>query len=238
MCIYCGTSKYRLIYEKHYGKIPKDETGRTYDIHHIDGNHSNNDPENLKAVTLQEHYTIHHSQGDWAAALLIARNIGISPEERSNLARIQQTERVKNGTHHLLGGEIQRRLVAEGKHHLLGGEIQRTYQNSKIITEADRKRMSEHSHKVNQERLAAGTHIFSGDRNPAKIKVVCPYCLMVGGKHIMSRYHFDNCKFKDPTYTIEIKVPRQKQVRCKHCGKLTSVTNNIRWHGDNCKSKV
>lgn len=237
MCIYCGTTKYRKIYEKHYGKIPRDEAGRTYDIHHIDGNHNNNDLKNLKAVTLQEHYDIHHSRGDWAAALLIARTIGIPPEERSNLARIQQNERVKNGTHHLLGGTIQRRLVEEGKHHLLGGEIQRKYLATRTITEDERLRMSEHSRKLNQKLLADGTHIFLGNNNPAKIKVVCPYCLRKGGKTVMARCHFDNCKFKDPNYSIEIKIPRQKQVECKHCGKLTSATNNIRWHGDNCKFK-
>ena len=44
MCIYCGTDKYRKIYEQHHGPIPIDESGRTYDIHHIDGNHFNNDP--------------------------------------------------------------------------------------------------------------------------------------------------------------------------------------------------
>jgi len=42
MCIYCGTTKYRKIYEQHNGPIPKG-----MDIHHIDGNHANNDPNNL-----------------------------------------------------------------------------------------------------------------------------------------------------------------------------------------------
>lgn len=32
---------YRRIYEQHYGPIPKDEQGRSYEIHHIDGNHNN-----------------------------------------------------------------------------------------------------------------------------------------------------------------------------------------------------
>ena len=64
MCIYCGTNKYRKIYEHHHGLIPKEENGRTYEIHHIDGNHSNNNPSNLTAVTLQDHYDIHYSQQD------------------------------------------------------------------------------------------------------------------------------------------------------------------------------
>ena len=67
MCIYCATDNYRKIYETHYGPIPIDEEGRTFDIHHIDGNHSNNSPQNLKAVTIKEHYDIHYLQEDWSA---------------------------------------------------------------------------------------------------------------------------------------------------------------------------
>ena len=28
---------YRKIYEAHYGPIPKDSDGKTYEIHHLDG---------------------------------------------------------------------------------------------------------------------------------------------------------------------------------------------------------
>ena len=79
MCIYCGTEKYREIYKNHYGPIPIDTTGRRYDIHHIDNNHSNNNPKNLKAVSLQEHYDIHYGQGDFVACWLIVRKLKISP---------------------------------------------------------------------------------------------------------------------------------------------------------------
>ena len=41
---------YRKIYEENFGPIPKEPNGRSYEIHHIDGNHSNNDPSNLIAV--------------------------------------------------------------------------------------------------------------------------------------------------------------------------------------------
>lgn len=53
MCIYCKTDDYRKIYENHSGSIPKG-----YEIHHIDGNHSNNIPSNLMAVTAEEHYNL------------------------------------------------------------------------------------------------------------------------------------------------------------------------------------
>lgn len=79
---------HRKIYEEFYGvKIPK-----YMEIHHIDGNHNNNDINNLKLVTWQEHYDIHYSQGDWAACLLISGRHSISPEERSRLASLAATK--------------------------------------------------------------------------------------------------------------------------------------------------
>jgi hypothetical protein len=100
MCKYCGTDKHRKIYENHIGSIPKDENNRTYDIHHIDGNHSNNDINNLIAVTIQEHFDIHKTQGNYGACLALAKRMKLTPEERSEMARKQQLERSKNGTHH------------------------------------------------------------------------------------------------------------------------------------------
>lgn len=89
MCIYCGTAKYRKIYENHFGPIPKDETGRSYEIHHIDGDRDNNHIDNLKCVSIQEHYDIHYSQKDYAAALKIASKMKYSHEELSRLASLQ-----------------------------------------------------------------------------------------------------------------------------------------------------
>jgi len=88
-------SNYRKIYEQHYGPIPKDQTGRTYEIHHIDGNHNNDSPENLRAVSIQEHYDIHYTQKDYAACLRIASKINLSPKEISELARKNALRRVE-----------------------------------------------------------------------------------------------------------------------------------------------
>jgi len=49
---------YRKVYESYYGAIPKDSNGRSYEIHHVDGNHDNNNISNLKLVTIEEHYNI------------------------------------------------------------------------------------------------------------------------------------------------------------------------------------
>jgi hypothetical protein len=99
VCIYCGTTKHRKIYENHFGQIPKESNGRTYEIHHIDGNHSNNNPLNLTAVTLQEHYDIHYAREDYRACYLMALRMAVSVEELSELARKNSLKQVKNGKH-------------------------------------------------------------------------------------------------------------------------------------------
>jgi len=87
------TKKHRKIYEQYHGiKIPEG-----MEIHHIDGIHTNNDINNLKLVTWQEHYDIHYSQGDWAACLLISGRHAIPPEERSKLASLAATKANKEG---------------------------------------------------------------------------------------------------------------------------------------------
>ena len=80
---------YRKIYESYYGKIPLDNKGRTYDIHHIDGNNQNNSPENLKALSIEDHYAVHYKQKDWGACWLIAtQRLYKSKEELSELAEV------------------------------------------------------------------------------------------------------------------------------------------------------
>ncbi len=94
---------YRDVYERHHGKIPIDENGRTYDIHHIDGDRTNNSIENLVALSIHEHYMIHYNQQDWGACLLISRDMVMSSEERSILSTKNNNQRVLNGTHNWVG---------------------------------------------------------------------------------------------------------------------------------------
>lgn len=84
---------HRKIYEDHYSmKIPK-----FMDIHHIDGDHSNNDISNLKMVTIREHYDLHFSQGDYGAAYMVSLRLKLSDEERSKVASLAATQANKEG---------------------------------------------------------------------------------------------------------------------------------------------
>jgi len=74
-------SNYRKIWEEMYGPIPIDEAGRTYDIHHRDGNRSNNSIENLQCLSIEEHYTLHLNQKDYFAAKLVGYRAGKQPSD-------------------------------------------------------------------------------------------------------------------------------------------------------------
>jgi hypothetical protein len=130
---------YRKIYEQHFGPIPKDEDGRTYEIHHIDGDDSNNDPNNLVALTIKEHYEVHKSQGDWAACLAMAHRMKVSPAEKSELARLNRQRqeaspdyinpwRTRND-----GTSVQQDLVSSGKHHFLKRSDGTSFTSDRVV---------------------------------------------------------------------------------------------------------
>jgi len=200
---------YRKIYEQHHGPIPVDKDGRNYEIHHIDGNPSNNDPSNLIALTIQKHFDTHFEQGDWWACMRIAQKMKFSPKQISEYSKQCQLDRIQAGTHNFLGGDIprksQRKRVAEGTHqwlgesnpvyqqladgthNFLGGEIQRKH---------NRRRVSDGTHHLLSgaiqrtaayQALAAGTH-------PSQVIRTCTVCGKVGKGTAMKRWHFDNCK--------------------------------------------
>jgi len=72
---------YRRLWENKFGKIPIDKTGRTYEIHHIDGNNKNNEIDNLQCVTINEHYDVHFKQSDYQACMIISTRMDETPAE-------------------------------------------------------------------------------------------------------------------------------------------------------------
>lgn len=207
------SSKYRRIYEKHFGSIPVDENGRTYDIHHIDGNRHNNDPSNLKAVSILEHYQIHLDQGDYASCLKILSRINMDKEVISDLARKANIRRVEEGTHNWVGDgsyqrDIQLKKIQEGRHHFVGktNPMYRLLENgthpfmgeagSRMAKLQQQRRVAEGIHHLlggeiqrrsHKKRLEEGTH------HMTKIHT-CPHCGKDGKTAVMFRYHFDKCK--------------------------------------------
>lgn len=88
---------YRKIFKETFGDIPKDKNGRSYEIHHKDGNRNNNNIDNLMCVSIEDHYNIHYKQKDYKACLIIASRMKISPHDLSFLAKQQKvSENTKN----------------------------------------------------------------------------------------------------------------------------------------------
>ncbi len=245
MCIYCGTSNYRKIYENHTGAIPIDNDGRTYEIHHIDGNHSNNEPSNLKAVTIQEHYDIHYSQGDYGACwFILSQRLSLPPEEKSEIARLNALRRVANGTHPFLDSNLstqtQLNRVAAGTHHFLDGNISRKTSARRIADRSHHLLGGKIQRMANQQRVANGSHHFLGERNPVHKKIENGTHHFLGGeisrKITKQRIETGTHNFLGP---VDDSHPTQFKWSCPHCGKSgkgKSLFN--RWHGDRCKKKT
>jgi hypothetical protein len=81
------SNKHRTIWIKNKGPIPKDSNGRSYEIHHIDGNRENNELSNLICVSIQEHYNIHYNQNDFGACVMIAKRMNMSSEYISGIQK-------------------------------------------------------------------------------------------------------------------------------------------------------
>jgi len=218
MSIYSHISRrkinYRKIWEHYYGPIPKDDTGRSYQIHHIDGNKNNNNIENLMCLSIEDHYHLHLDQKDYAAARLLAIQLGRSPEEISELSRQTITKtnqrRIEAGEHQWQGPENNKRrnakMIADGTHPWLGPEN-------------------------NRRRIQNGTHPFSKSEIQSRIArnaVAKGTNVLVGGK-IQSRTQ--RRLLEEGRHSSQIKMT------CEHCSKVTSRLNYQRWHGDRCRSK-
>ena len=113
-----GDNIHRKIYEEHYGPIPFDENGKTYEIHHVDFDHNNNDLSNLVAITCKEHARIHAEQ-----KLKTIKSFGF----KSEVVKAWRAKEVAKGIHQFqlpenrakadkLTSERMKRLAAEGKH--------------------------------------------------------------------------------------------------------------------------
>lgn len=206
---------YQRLWIKYNGPIPKDECGRSFDIHHKDGNHTNDTITNLQCVSIQEHYDIHWNQGDYGACQSLAIRMMLSPEKISHLASLAAKRQVENGTHPLLDKDkakerFNHRIKETGSHPILDPIIRRNAQKQSVVKGTHIFLNSEYQRKVQSERIKNGTHhllngtiqrtyqnklLLNGTHSFIQ-EHVCPYCNKIGKGPQMFRYHFDNCKLK------------------------------------------
>jgi hypothetical protein len=90
---------YRKLWESIHGTIPKDSSGRTFDIHHIDGNRKNNSIDNLICLSLEDHYKIHlkqfeeiKSEKEFRSLIFLSSRINKSVNELTGWTVSQETK--------------------------------------------------------------------------------------------------------------------------------------------------
>lgn len=186
-------TNYRKLWEAHYGPIPKDDKGRSYHIHHIDGDRLNNDITNLKMVTIKEHYDIHYANEDWRSCVLLGLKMRVDPSEISRLNKLAANKRISEGTHHFIGSSNPSTTrLKEGTHHFIGASNPTV---RRISEGTHHFQSSEYQKTLQENRIKSNTHNFLGDSNPGKREWTCSVCGLTGtGLANAKRWHFDNCR--------------------------------------------
>ncbi len=250
MCIYCGTNKYRKIYENHVGPIPKDEEGRTYEIHHIDGDKTNNTISNLQCVSIKEHYDIHYQQGDWAACYKIGQRLRLSPEIISELIKRSNADRIENGTHHLLGPKMNLEMMKRGIHPSQNIKCRQLARQRELtnIQEGTHKFLDKSwQHQKCRKAVESGSHNFLGGEIQRKtsrrrVREGTHNLLSQNNPRIQNRtHHFFGGEIQRKSNFIRLAAgthPSQIKMTCPKCNMVTSVSMYKRWHGDNCRKGI
>jgi hypothetical protein len=191
---------YRRVYEEHIGTIPDG-----YHIHHIDGDHTNNSPENLVALSPEEHYKVHKDQGDWGCcvAMLLSGCIEVSPEERSEISRRVQMKRMEDGTHPFLNSELQRQKsiaknkkeVEEGRHPFQAKECRdKVSKLQKGRIEKGTWALFEHQY-TSEKATQNNFKMLQEGRHPSQHKKECPVCKRWYSPGMFVRWkHGEDCK--------------------------------------------
>jgi len=157
------------------------------------------DPSNIIRLSVAEHAEAHkklfETHGQWEDELAWKALTGqISEAEIIHTVQTKSghdcaTKRSQEGTHHFLGGEVQRklakRMVSEGTHNLLGGKIQSVSNQNRL------KNKTHHllGPDTNNKMLADGKH-------PSQMKITCVHCQKLCDVANVKRWHFDNCKLR------------------------------------------
>lgn len=128
---------------------------------------------------------------DWANLIVEDGLTGFLSENSKSI----QHNRIEDGTHHLLSGDIQRDYqnskVEDGTHRWLSGEEQRLVQRKLI--ENGIHRFCDSNYQSMVSKMGNNKRMKDGSHNIIQYHT-CPHCGKKGKGIVMFRHHFDNCK--------------------------------------------
>lgn len=225
-------SNYRKIWEDANGEIPFDDEGRRMEIHHIDGRRSNNVLDNLQLVTINEHYNIHFSQGDWGACQSIVNRMKITPAEKSRICSTLAQKRVADGTHHFQNPEFikkdseRKSRDRRGENHPLYGKKmskettdKQSMSHKKLVEQGiHHLQQQEHKDRMREKsikELNEGAHVFQQQKTREKLNEKHKQ-LLKENKH--------------PFNSINRIDPNKIKAKCEVCGKETTLPALKRFH--------
>lgn len=228
-----GSMKYRKIWEKANGKIPVDEKGRSYEIHHIDGNRNNNSLENLQCLSIEEHYKIHLEKGDYAAANLIA--------ERSNKPVIEGFTGNRKGAK--LTEEHKQALIKSRLGHRASEETRKKISNSLKGRKSKKpgKKRNPHSEETKRKMSEKRRGKVPSEEVKQKMRESKKKSTYRHSKEVLEKIKLKNRGQKRSQET-KLKISNakkgktQQKVVCPFCKKEGGISIMKRHHFVNCKS--
>ena len=105
-------------YKKIWENTNKQKLPSNKEIHHIDGDHNNNDPSNLLAVTIEEHLDIHLKQNDYGAVQAILMRMERTENHIALLRQAASKHQIKlleNGQHNFQKQENKEKRLNSNK---------------------------------------------------------------------------------------------------------------------------
>ena len=129
-------------------------SGRSYEIHHINGDRDDNRLENLACISIEEHYNIHLEQKDYGAAFRIAQRMDTDPQTLSELASLSNKRRVERGDHPFLDEAVRskgRKTIMENVEKSIQG-----FQNADVVSKAVTAKQQKYSSKELSEQVKKG----------------------------------------------------------------------------------